>query len=238
MATSTIFEDTLVRIPTRRNAKSAEKNYGQGPPPIFDDPDGSGDSGDHTNGDTGEPTGNALLAMMLFIGADLMFFAGLIGAFVVFRFGAESWPPPGQPRLPLGVTAINTAILIVSGMAMIQVWRRLAQWNRARVLKGILATAGLGLTFLLVQGYEWIRLIDFGLKLSSGVFGGMFYVLIGCHGLHVLGAVVALMVVVARFYLNPNSYGPQRSLGIKLIGMYWILVVALWPILYGLVYLS
>jgi len=221
---------------TTYREKVAEKSFDQGPPPIFDEP-AFDDDGDDTNGDTGEPAGNALLAMMLFIGADVMFFAGLIGAFVVFRFGAESWPPPGQPRLSLGMTAINTAILMLSGMTMILVWRRLAQWNRAQVLKGLLVTAGLGLTFLLAQGYEWIRLIGFGLRLSSGVFGGMFYVLIGCHGLHVLGAVIALIVVVARFW-NPGHYGPKRAIGIKLVGMFWLLVVALWPVLYGLVYLS
>jgi heme/copper-type cytochrome/quinol oxidase subunit 3 len=236
MLADTAFENTVVELPIRRTKKVAEKSYGQGPPPIFDTPD-FGDGGEESNGETGEPASNALLAMMLFIGADVMFFAGLIGAFVVFRFGAESWPPPGQPRLPMGVTAINTAILMVSGMTMILVWRKLTDWNRAQVLKGLLLTAGLGLTFLVVQGYEWIRLIDFGLKLSSGIFGGMFYVLIGCHALHVLGAVIALIAVVVRF-LNPNHYGPKRTIGIKLVGMYWLLVVALWPVLYGLVYLS
>jgi heme/copper-type cytochrome/quinol oxidase subunit 3 len=216
--------------------KSAEKSFGQGPPPIFDEP-AFGDDGDDANGETGEPTGNSLLAMMLFIGADVMFFAGLIGAFVVFRFGAESWPPPGQPRLPIGITALNTAILMLSAMTMIVVWRNLTLWNRTQVLKGLSITAVLGLTFLLVQGYEWVRLIGFGLRLSSGVFGGMFYVLIGCHGLHVLGAVIALVAVIARFW-NPHHYGPKRTMGIKLVGMYWLLVVALWPVLYGLVYLS
>ncbi len=234
MWNSTVLENTAV---VAHREKVAEKGFGQGPPPVFDEPD-FGDDGEETNGETGEPTGNALLAMMLFIGADVMFFAGLIGAFVVFRFGAESWPPPGQPRLPLEVTAINTAILSLSGMIMILVWRKLAEWNREQVLKGLLLTAGLGLTFLLVQGYEWVRLIDFGLRLSSGIFGGMFYVLIGCHALHVLGAVIALLVVVFRFHRNQEHYGLKRTLGIKLVGMYWLLVVVLWPVLYGLVYLS
>jgi len=214
-----------------------KKSYGQGPPPLIDDPlfdpDGGGSSGEAQ-----QSAGNAFLAMMLFIGADVMFFAGLIGAFVVFRFGAESWPPPGQPRLPLGVTAANTVVLLCSGWAMLQTWRRLTNWNRQLVSNSLTVTAVLGSIFLLVQGYEWLRLIGFGLTLSSGVFGATFYVLIGCHALHVMGAMVWILAVLTRLNFSPNHYSSQRYVGIQLVGMYWFLVVALWPILYGLVYLS
>ena len=41
---------------------------------------------------------------VMFLGAEAMFFAGLIGAFLVFRIGSPVWPPPFQPRLPAGVT--------------------------------------------------------------------------------------------------------------------------------------
>ncbi len=51
---------------------------------------------------------NAWLAVVMFLGAEAMFFAGLIGAFLVFRVGSVVWPPPFQPRLPLGVTGFNT----------------------------------------------------------------------------------------------------------------------------------
>lgn len=214
-----------------------ETGYGPGPPPRIIKPSfGSGDNG--SNGETGQTIGNAFLAMMLFIGADVMFFAGLIGAFIVFRFGAENWPPPGQPRLPIGVTGVNTAILLCSSITMLWTWRTLRKWNRRKVIRGIVLTVALGTIFLLVQGYEWVRLLRFGLMLSSGVFGATFYTLIGCHALHVIGAAVWLLVVLVRLVFNPIAYGPNRTVGIKLIGMYWLLVVGLWPILYGLVYLS
>ena len=47
----------------------------------------------------------------MFLGAEAMFFAGLIGAYIVFRVGSAIWPPPFQPRLPVGVTGVNTADL-------------------------------------------------------------------------------------------------------------------------------
>jgi heme/copper-type cytochrome/quinol oxidase subunit 3 len=212
-----------------------EKNFGQGPPPVMIEPPfGSGDNGHY--GGAKPPVGNAYLAMMLFIGADVMFFAGLIGAFVVFRFGAGDWPPLNQPRLPVEVTGVNTVILLASGYTMLRTWLRLRNWNRQHILNGLTVTATLGAIFLFVQGNEWVKLLGYGLTLSSGVYGAIFYTLIGCHALHVLGAVTWLTVVLIK--LKKGSFSAKRHVGIKLAGMYWFLVVGLWPILYALVYLK
>ncbi|MFQ5652041.1 MAG: heme-copper oxidase subunit III [bacterium] len=214
-----------------------EKGHGQGPPPIRNntdfDPGGNG-----SNGGAGSPLKNAFIAMLLFLGADLMFFAGLLGAFLVFRFGAENWPPPDQPRLPLGVTTLNTLVLLASGGLMIHTLRTLSSMNHQAIKKGLFITALLGSVFLLVQGYEWVRILGFGLTLTQGVFGATFYTLIGCHALHVIGAVVWLIVVLFRMTVHPDEYEARRFIAIKLAGMYWFLVVALWPFIYGLVYLS
>ena len=56
-------------------------------------------------------------ALML-LGAEAMFFAGLIGAYLVFRIGSAVWPPPFQPRLPLAVTGVNTIILLASAVTI------------------------------------------------------------------------------------------------------------------------
>jgi len=65
---------------------------------------------------TAPAVSNARLGLLVFLGAEAMFFVGLIGAFLVFRLGSEVWPPPAQPRLPVGVTGINTVILLFSGL--------------------------------------------------------------------------------------------------------------------------
>ena len=177
----------------------------------------------------------AKLGILLFITAEIMFFAGLISSFVVFRFSPVQWPPLGQPRLPLEVTAVNTLILLASGLTFqlaYRAWKR-AQSGAFKVL--LTVTAVLGSIFLLVQGFEWVRLLKFGLTLHASIFGGFFYCLVGTHGLHVLGGLVVLVWVLKKAW--EGAYDSNEALGVEVCRIYWFFVVALWPVLFFLVYL-
>lgn len=178
---------------------------------------------------------NAWLGTVMLLGAEAMFFAGLIGAFLVFRLGAAVWPPPFQPRLPLGVTGFNTVILLASAVTMRAALQATRHGDRGRLVGLLSWTAVLGGGFLLVQGYEWTRLLHFGLTVSSSVYGGLFYTLIGFHAAHVLGALIWLVRVWHK--ARRGRYSRQNYVGLQICSMYWIFVVALWPVLYGLVYL-
>ena len=159
----------------------------QGPPPFSpeppDDGDGDryGDDGDHRS----TPLSNARLGMLVFLGAETMFFAGLVGAFLVYRIANEPWPPMAMPNLPVEVTGLNTLILLYSAATMWLANRAIRLGQQQTLTRMLLRTAVLGIVFLVVQGYEWVKLIGYGLTLSSGVYGATFYTLIGCHGLHV-----------------------------------------------------
>ena len=74
-----------------------------------------------------------------------------------------------------------------------------------------------------------VRLLQYGLTLASGVYGATFYVLVGCHAVHVLGAVIWLVSVLGR--AMGSRYTASGFMGVKLCAMYWYYVVALWPIL-------
>jgi len=141
---------------------------------------------------------NARLGVLVLLGAEAMFFAGLIGAFLVFRLGSSIWPPPFQPRLPIGVTGVNTAILLLSAYTMHLGLRAVRAGDLRQLVRLLVATGALGTIFLLVQGYEWVRLIQFGLTVSSSVYGGIFYTLIGFHGIHVAGALIWLAAVLLQ----------------------------------------
>ncbi len=183
-----------------------------------------------------EPRMNpAKLGILLFICAEIMFFAGLISAFAVFRFSPVQWPPAGQPRLPVQITAVNTIILLLSGVTFFLAFKALKAAKDNSFKNLLTATAALGLIFLLIQGVEWIHLLQFGLTVHSSIFGGFFYCLVGMHGFHVAGGMVALLFVVTRAW--QGAYSSKVTLGVELCRMYWFFVVGLWPVLFALVYL-
>ena len=182
------------------------------------------------------PVSNARLAILIVIAAEIMFFTGLVGAYIVFRLSAKDWPPPDLPSLPIGVTAANTAVLFASILPMARALRAIRRDDRLAAARQALWTAGLGTTFLAVQGLEWVRLVEHGLTLSSGAYGGIFYVLIGCHGLHVLVAVLWLLVVAAL--AHNGGFTAARHAALETCTLYWYLVCGLWAFLFPLVYLS
>ncbi len=139
---------------------------------------------------------SGMLAIMMLIASEMMLFSGLIGSFLIFRLQAAFWPPPALPRLPIAVTWVNTFVLLSSAVTMTLALRAVHRSRQRLTRRYLLATLALGVTFLAVQGSEWVRLVAHGLKLSSGAYGGTFYMLIGCHGAHVTAGVIWLACVV------------------------------------------
>ncbi len=177
---------------------------------------------------------NHRLAMLLFLAAEAMFFAGLVGAYLVFRMGSIEWPPFGQPRLPLAVTGINTVLLLLSSQTMRQGFHSVRSGMIRQTVRWLAATLVLGSCFLGIQGFEWVRLMNFGLTLSSGPYGFTFYTIVGCHAAHVTAAVLWLGIVFVR--TMQGRFSAERHSGLDLCRMYWYFVAGLWPVLYGLVY--
>lgn len=181
------------------------------------------------------PISNAQLGVLIFIAFETMIFAGLVTAYWVLRSGSFAWPPPNLPRLPLAVTWVNTVMLIFSAATMSRAVTAIRADSQPGLRAALIATAVLGVGFLAVQGSEWVRLIHRGLTLSSGSFGSIFYTLIGLHALHVVGAVVWLLAVLAM--AQRHRFSSNRHAGIKLCATYWYFVCGLWVILFGVVYL-
>ncbi len=176
-----------------------------------------------------------VLGMLIFLGAEAMFFAGLVSAFIVLRSSAGPWPPPDQPRLPIEITAVNTLVLLLSALTMRQAVAARRAGRRSQLARWLALTAVLGATFLAVQGVEWFRLVRHGLQVGRGVYGSLFVAVIGTHALHVLGGVL----VVFATALAAHRLRPILREDLILPGaLYWWFVVGVWPVLYVLVYLS
>jgi len=180
------------------------------------------------------PVSNARVAMAMFLVAETMFFAGLIGAYLVFRVGSVVWPPPGLPALPLTVSWINTILLFASGGTVIAALRGIRRGDERALRSGLTWTAALGAAFVAVQGSEWVRLVSHGLRLSSGPYGGTFYTLIGTHAAHVVGAMLWVFYVLAMSRRDFYSKGSHD--GVEVCAIYWLYVCALWGVLFGMVY--
>jgi heme/copper-type cytochrome/quinol oxidase subunit 3 len=190
-----------------------------------------------TGGDERESTliPSGMLAVLMLIASEMMLFSGLIGSFLIFRLSAPFWPPPALPRLPLAITWVNTGVLMTSAITMFLAARAVHQ-NRQRLLRRwLIITLALGTLFLAIQGSEWVRLVAHGLTLSSGSYGATFYLLIGCHGLHVTAAVIWLGAIVS--VAMRGRYNARNAGGVDRIAAYWYFVCAIWPVLFVLVYL-
>ncbi len=193
------------------------------------------------NGKSGIPPGESpinksLLGLLMFVGSEIMFFGGLISSFLILRAGTVTWPPVDQPRMPIAVTGLNTLFLLFSGYTMYRAVKAIRRGNLSVLVKWLYATAVLGAIFLTVQGYEWIGLVSYGLTFTSSVYGGTFYTLIGCHALHVLGAIIFLLLVLRKAV--SREYSSHEHTSVALSGVYWYFVVSIWPVLYILVYLN
>jgi heme/copper-type cytochrome/quinol oxidase subunit 3 len=175
---------------------------------------------------------DGVAGMLIFITAELMFFAGLTSAFAVAKAGATMWPPLGQPRLPVEATAVNTLVLLASGALLARAHVACAR-HEAGLRAWLTGAMLLGATFVAVQGYEWVRLIGFGLTMTSSNYGSFFYLIVGTHALHAVGALGGLAYARAR--LAAGTFSPNVLWAAEI---FWFFVVGLWPFLYVAVYLA
>ncbi|MBC7852468.1 MAG: cytochrome c oxidase subunit 3 [Pirellulaceae bacterium] len=103
------------------------------------------------------PLGNGKLCLWLFLSTEIMFFAGLIGTYIVLRFGAPpgTWPAPHDVHLVELVGAINTFVLLMSSVTIVLALESSRNNNAGSAKAWMVATFILGSIFLGVKGYEY-----------------------------------------------------------------------------------
>jgi len=177
---------------------------------------------------------DGVLGMILFIFTEAMLFAGFISAFIIVKSQAagQMWPPFGQPRLPAEETAVNTGALLVSGLVLGFAQFAFRKSSRQAVLP-FAVSIFLGLFFVGFQGVEWAQLLGQGLTMQSSTYGAFFYLIVGAHALHAVGALAALGW--AWFRLRNDELDQSTFATVQL---FWYFVVLVWPILYWKVYLG
>ncbi len=181
---------------------------------------------------TGIPNGK--LGMWVFLASEVMFFTGLIGAYLVLRISHPHWTgPEGHLSVPLGT--LNTFILIGSSMTIVLSLAGQERGSLPAMRGWLLATIGLGALFLIIKGIEYAAKISHEIFPSTHVFWSCYYTLTGFHALHVLGGIGFNLRVLAVSF-NPLAWKDQ-SHRLELAGLYWHFVDIVWIFLFPLVYL-
>ncbi len=173
-----------------------------------------------------------VLGMVLFVASEAMFFGAFFAGYFTIKDNAKVWPPPGIPHLKIDIATILTIILVASSVVIQLSLRSIRKGveRRARLLLGI--TIALGITFLLLQLYDYSQL-GFGLK--DGTFGTLFYVMTGIHMAHVFGGVVFLALVFSQ--AMGGALTPSNHDSLAAGAIYWDFVDVVWLLLFTTFYL-
>ncbi len=154
------------------------------------------------------------------------------------------WPTNGpgnvggkfEPMSAFGLPFLNTLLLLSSGVTCTWAHHGLLAKKRDQLIKGLIATVGLGFLFVACQAIEYHEAYsDMGLTLGSGVYGSTFFMLTGFHGLHVCIGAIILSVVLFRSW--KGHFTPENHFAFEAAAWYWHFVDVVWLGLFIFVYL-
>ena len=205
------------------------------------------------------------MGMGWFIFSEVMFFAAFFGALFYARMWAipwlgggsnnvmtnellwptfeAVWPTNGpgnvggdfQTMGAWGIPAINTLILLTSGVTITWAHWGLKKEDRTQLILGLMATVALGFVFIGLQMYEYYHAYhELNLKLTSGMYGSTFFMLTGFHGLHVtLGATMLLVILIRSM---KGHFTNENHFAFEAVAWYWHFVDVVWLGLFVFVY--
>jgi cytochrome c oxidase subunit 3 len=196
---------------------------------------------------------NLKFGMWVFLLSEVMFFTGLIGAYIILRFAhPEQFAAPGQV-LNVPLTGVNTFILICSSVTMVKAFAAIENGDQSGLKIWLLATILLGCVFLGIQVIEYTKLSSEGFLpmvtkyhavgrahgatqvLGGPLYGSTFYTMTGFHGTHVTIGVLCLIFTAWKAFRG--KYTVENHGGVEIMGLYWHFVDLVWIILFTIVYL-
>jgi cytochrome c oxidase subunit 3 len=191
----------------------------------------------------GQPQGvnTALLGMLLFIGSELMFFAGLFGAYFNTRATAlglgQPWPPAGlEDVIEPGIVPVAATIILVASSFTMQ-WgvSRIRKGDRTGMNRALAITLLMGVVFLGMQAYDYLTLVsEHGFGINSGIYGSLFFTMTGFHGAHVFGGVIGIAVILLRGL--SGQFSAKHHVAVEAVSAYWHFVDIVWIALFATLY--
>ena len=169
----------------------------------------------------------AKVGLSVFLGVVTAIF-GLLTAAYFIRMTYADWQALPVPAL----LWLNTAILILSSVAL--------QWARTsagpqqadRVRRGLLAGGALAFAFLVGQLLVWRQLGSLGYFVDTNPSNSFFYLITALHGLHLLGGLVAWLRASLRLWRGAEVAKIRMS--VDLCAVYWHFLLLVWLVMFGL----
>jgi len=176
------------------------------------------------------------LVMWLFIISDAVTFAAILFAYGYVRNAATDWPTPFE-HASIWNALLMTFILVTSSLTILLAVRDAQSGNRSGAFNWTVVTAGGGALFALLHLREWSALIHEGVRMfqnpwGAPMFGATFFAITGLHMAHVIGGVIALLVVA--FTYKAGRYSAKH---VEIWSLYWHFVDIVWMFVVPLVYL-
>ncbi len=178
--------------------------------------------------------------MILFIASEVMFFVAFFWAYFHFALypdhvsGAAQaiWPPAGIYTFdPFHLPFLNTLILLLSGCTVTWAHHCLLENDRKGLVTGLALTVVLGVTFSLLQAYEY-AVAPFAF--TGGVYPSVFFLATGFHGFHVIVGTIFLAVCLVR--AMRGGFTPEKHFGFEAAAWYWHFVDVVWLFLFVSIY--
>jgi len=187
----------------------------------------------------------ARMGMWLFLFTELLLFGGMFLVYAVYRHEFIDQFRIAAMALNTTVGALNTIILLTSSLTVALSIAALQKGNKSLSIMLLVMTNILAVAFMINKYFEWSEKFQHGiypgsetlLNLPDGqiLFYGLYYVMTGLHGLHVIIGLIFLSIVMVFIFtgsVNKDSYVKLEN-----AGLYWHLVDLIWIFLFPLFYL-
>lgn len=184
---------------------------------------------------------------VVWLSSELMFFAGLFAAYFTIRnVVPELWMQETE-LLNLPFATVNTTILVLSSFTC-QFGVFAAERGRAGRTGGIMdlkrwgmrewfvLTYVMGAIFIGGQAFEYAELVHEGLTIASSAYGSVFYLATGFHGIHVVGGLLAFLLVIGRTFVA-RRFTHEQAISAIVVSYYWHFVDIVWVALFATIYL-
>jgi heme/copper-type cytochrome/quinol oxidase subunit 3 len=174
------------------------------------------------------------IAVWWFLASEIMVFGGFITCYVLVRYAQGGWEDMAR-HVNWKLGALNTLVLLTSSLTMILAHYSIKVGDKKGVKTFLGLTIALGLTFLVIKGFEYHAEFAEGFTPVSGMFWSFYFLMTGLHGLHLLAGIVinlSLLIMAIRGTIY------ARSERVEFGGLYWHFVDVVWIFLFPLLYLT